>query len=516
MTVPVAASENAPAFARNLATHLSEAPAEMELVFYRDLVWNADRLRAAVAHLRAVFGSRGLAAPVAIVPRNHPWHIAALAAALIDGHTLVVLSPLEPVERSTADIRAFRPAVVVAESADAVPDLRAAAVAAGSTFVELPVPGQGSAPLLTPGQGEPQDPEPGVAIVMLTSGTTGPAKRVSVRYRDIEAALTGIDRHYLGKVVTARRTAPVICPLLPVTITGLWALITALAGGAPIVLMDRFDPVPWSALVRRHRPRTLNLPPAALRMILDAQIPAGDLASVAAVWAGAAPLDPALADRFEATYGFPVLQSYGATEFTGGLAGWSLGDWKIWGATKRRSVGRLHPGVAGRTLDPETGAELTPGETGRLSFRTPHSVGAGPEDWINTNDLGRIDSDGFLFVEGRVDDVLNRGGFKVSAGKLKSVLEEHPAVREAAVVGMPDDRLGETPGALVVLRDGTDVSDDELEFWVRDRLPPYYAPTVLRRCEAIPRNGAMKIVRPAVLALLTTPKSTPRPTEPRP
>jgi acyl-coenzyme A synthetase/AMP-(fatty) acid ligase len=289
-----------------------------------------------------------------------------------------------------------------------------------------------------------------------------------------------------------------------VTITGLWGLITALSGGAPIVLLDRFEPMSWAEQVRRHRPRTLNLPPAALRMILDAGVPPADLASVSAVWSGAAPLDPALADRFEATYGVPVLQSYGATEFAGGLAGWNLSDWKTWGQAKRPSVGRLHPGVEARVLDPVTREVLSAGETGLLCFRTPHSVGAGPQDWVQTNDLGRIDADGFLFVDGRADDVINRGGFKVSAGTLKNVLEEHPGVREAAVVGLPDDRLGEVAGALVVTPGGADdPSDADLDAWVRAQLPPYYAPAVVRRVDAIPRNGAMKIVRPAVLALLT-------------
>jgi acyl-coenzyme A synthetase/AMP-(fatty) acid ligase len=147
---------------------------------------------------------------------------------------------------------------------------------------------------------------------------------------------------------------------------------------------------------------------------------------------------------------------------------------------------------------------LPPGETGLLCFRTPHSVGVGPDEWVRTNDLGRVDADGFLFVDGRADDVINRGGFKVSAGTLKNVLEEHPGVREAAVVGLPDERLGEVPGALVVTHGGADdPSDDDLNGWVRSKLPPYYAPTVIRRSAAIPRNGAMKIVRPAVLALLT-------------
>src|SRR5690349_17572078 len=178
MTVSAEASEAAPAFARSLAGHLRDAPGDLELVFHADVSWNADRMRAAVAHVREVLGD--VPAQVAIVLRNHPWHVASLAASLIGGHTLVVLSPLEPEARSAVDIRAFRPSVVVAESGDASSELRAAALEVGARFLELPVPGSGGTPTLTPaGTAGPQEPEPGVAIVMLTSGTTGPAKRVS-------------------------------------------------------------------------------------------------------------------------------------------------------------------------------------------------------------------------------------------------------------------------------------------------------------------------------------------------
>jgi acyl-coenzyme A synthetase/AMP-(fatty) acid ligase len=337
---------------------------------------------------------------------------------------------------------------------------------------------------------------------MLTSGTTGPAKRVPVRFADLTNAMDGAELHYVGRIIPGRRRQPSICPLPPVTISGLWALVTAMAGGAPLVLLDRFDPDPWSRLVASYQPRTAGLPPAALRMILEADIPAERLGSLTSIWCGAAPLDPALGAAFEAAYDIPVLQTYGATEFTGGLAGWSLADWKQWSAAKRGSVGRLHRGVAARVIDAETGVEQPIDTVGLLSFQTPHSVGVDANEWVNTNDLGRIDPDGFLFVDGRADDVINRGGFKVSAAKLKALLESHPDVVEAAIVPLPDGRLGNMPGALVVPRSGTAVTEVDLEQLIRDNLPPYYVPGVLRIADELPRNGAMKIIRPAVVELL--------------
>jgi acyl-coenzyme A synthetase/AMP-(fatty) acid ligase len=501
------ASERDSGVAAKILRRLAEAPAELVLVSYDGEDWPAARLRDAVARLRSAMPVAGRPLRVAAVMRNRPWHIAVLVAVMGNRDCLVLLSPLEPMARTVDDVRRLRPDVVVAEAGDLTAELLAAAADCGALTVALPGPG---------GEGDPESSGewqrglagdvvgPDVAVLMLTSGTTGPAKRVPVRFADLTNAIDGAERHYVGKVVTGRRHQPSICPLPPVTISGLWAIVTALAGGAPLVLLDRFEPDAWSRLVEHHLPRTAGLPPAALRMILEAQIPAERLRSLTSIWCGAAPLDPALGRAFEAAYDVPVLQTYGATEFTGGLAGWSLPDWKKWSALKPGSVGRLHHGVTGRVVDPDTGADQSTGSVGLLAFRTPHTVGAGADEWVQTNDLGRIDADGFLFVDGRADDVINRGGFKVSAAKLKALLESHPDVVEAAIVPLPDGRLGDLPGALVVPRSGTTVTEADLERLVRDNLPPYYVPGILRFATELPRNGAMKIIRPAVVELLTS------------
>src|SRR5690606_9569620 len=125
--------------------------------------------------------------------------------------------------------------------------------------------------------------------------------------------------------------------------------------------LERFQVEPWIDAVRRHRPATVSLVPTALRMVYDADLDPADLAGVRSVVSGTAPLDPALAEAFTERYGVPVLTSYAATEFGGGVAGWNLADHERYAREKRGSVGRAHPGCALRVVDEQTGAELPSG-----------------------------------------------------------------------------------------------------------------------------------------------------------
>ena len=155
-------------------------------------------------------------------------------------------------------------------------------------------------------------------------------------------------------------------------------------------------------------------------------------------------------------------------------------------------------------VDIETGAEVGQNEVGVLVIKAPHASGAEGQ-WLRTNDLARIDDDAFLWIEGRADDVIIRGGFKVPAGEVQKALETHPAVLEAAVVGIPDRRLGEVPAAAVVLRDGAaHPGEGELVAWAKERLAPYKAPITVRVVDDLPRNAVLKVIRPELKRLLST------------
>jgi acyl-coenzyme A synthetase/AMP-(fatty) acid ligase len=271
--------------------------------------------------------------------------------------------------------------------------------------------------------------------------------------------------------------------------------------GRSFCLLERFRVDDWVDAVRRHRPRTVSLVPAALRMVLDADLDPADLASVRSVISGTAPLDPTDADAFHARYGVPVLTSYGATEFGGGVAGWNLADHERFWAAKRGSVGRVHAGCELRAVDPATGAPLGPDEEGLLEVRA-RQLGDG-SGWTRTTDLARIDADGFVWILGRADQAIIRGGFKVRPDDVRAALERDPRVLGAAVVGRPDTRLGAVPVAAVELRPGVpDTSPDELVAGAAAHLARYELPTEVRVVEALPRTPSGKVDLAAVRDLL--------------
>ena len=210
--------------------------------------------------------------------------------------------------------------------------------------------------VITPGAAGPRihaNPErPETAVRMLTSGTTGPPKRVDLSYRMLERVLVGAKHYESNRDETAhlrRGVAIVNSPL--VHLGGLFRVLQCVTDGRSFCLLERFTVDAWSDAVRRHRPATASLVPAALRMVLEADLKAGDLSSIRSVVSGTAPLDPDDADAFTAKYGIPVLITYAATEFGGSVAGWNLDDHKRFWAAKRGSVGRAHDGCELRVVD---------------------------------------------------------------------------------------------------------------------------------------------------------------------
>src|SRR5262249_49860449 len=155
--------------------------------------------------------------------------------------------------------------------------------------------------------------------------------------------------------------------------------------------------------VKEHKPALAGLPPAAIRSVLDSDIPREDLASIRALNAGTSPVDPALVDAFFDRYGIPILIVYGATEFCGAVAGWTVGDFVERWQAKKGSVGRAFPGVRLQVVD-DAGGVVSPGESGRLQVASVQAGGSA-ERWVTTSDLAHIDEDGFLYIDGRADDV---------------------------------------------------------------------------------------------------------------
>jgi acyl-CoA synthetase (AMP-forming)/AMP-acid ligase II len=417
---------------------------------------------------------------VGILLRNKPTHVAALLGVLLGGGTVVVINPSRGDDRTRADIEALDLRFIVGERDDL-----ANLVPAGPTLVSIS--GLTDEPEVTTGGGGDSG-RAGVAVRMLTSGTTGPPKRIDLTYDMLARSVIGPEPDRSPAPTELRHGVAIVnAPL--VHIGGVFRVLQCVCEARPFALLDRFELDRWADAVRRHRPRAVSLVPAALRMVLHSDLTREDLASVRAVTSGTAPLSAEDADAFTAKFGIPVLTSYAATEFGGGVAGWTLTDYQKYWHVKRGSVGRPSLGAQLRVVD-DDGTPLGPGDDGLLEVK-PGQLGPSAA-WMRTTDMARIDEDGFLWILGRADQAIIRGGFKVMPDDVRAALEGHPAVRGAAVVGRPDDRLGETPVAMVELRNAVSTDSTALVEFLRVRLARYEIPADIVIVDQIPRTPSGK------------------------
>lgn len=469
-----------------------DAPA----LFFGDASFTWSFYSGAVADLQSLLAAHPGARRVGIVLRNRPGPLAALIATLATGREVVTLSPHLGDAGLAQDITDLEPDVVAAETDDwARAALLASAQAAGAIALATGA-GRALAAQPVPWVPSPSLRDPGdAAVLMMTSGTTGRPKRVELTYDRMTAAFRagGLDFDGTGTPALHPRTDLLWASLAH--ISGMYFAVTHVIEGRSVALMEQFEIGAWSELVRRHRPGYVRIPPAALRMVLRAGLPVETFDGVRAVGAGTAPLSPELADAFEERYGVPVLANYGATEFAGAVAGWTLKDKNQWGARKRGSVGRAYRGIELRVVDEETGDVLPAGQTGLLEARGGQLPGADGA-WLRTTDLAMLDDDMFLFIRGRADEAINRGGFKIPPSVIEEALLAHPAVGDACAVGLPDARLGQVPAAVVTLL--RPVTEEELMRYLADRLARYQRPVAIKVADELPRTPSLKISRALV------------------
>lgn len=421
-------------------------------------------------------------ARVGIMLRNSPAHVAALLGVLSGGGTVVVINPSRGDDRTRSDVAALALPMIVGLADDL------ATLAPATSATTVAIGDLDSGPEVTPGARSDDAGRPGVAVCMLTSGTTGPPKRVDLTYDMLARSVMGREYENASRPTAPRHGVAIVNSPL-VHVGGVFRVLLCLAEARPFVLLPKFDLRQWADAVREHKPAAVSLVPAALRMVLHSDLTREDLAGVRAVTSGTAPLSADDADAFTERFGIPVLTSYAATEFGGGVAGWTLADHERYWRDKRGSVGRANPGARLRVVD-DDGVPLEPGQQGLLEV-IPAQMGESSQ-WMQTTDLARIDEDGFLWILGRADQAIIRGGFKVMPDDVRAALESHPAVRGAAVVGLPDARLGETPVALVELREDAAAGPDELTEYLGERLARYEIPTQIRITDAIPRTPSGK------------------------
>ncbi len=482
---------------RRLASVLALDPAATAIEFEgRTYPWSyITRLRDALDQQFAASGL-GAGTRVAVALRNRPQHVAAVTALLATQRCIVTINPFSSGAKVAEDIGSTQAPVVLADEQEwAIPEIRSAVRSMGalglciSASLAQPIRTVEGSETVT-GAGLRRRSEE-VAVEMLTSGTTGAPKRVALSYRSFdESVADGLKPEALqGEPRLKSSPAIVYAPL--VHIGGMFGVALAFYEPRPIALLEKFDLPKWLALVRRYRPRFASLVPAAIRMILDSDVPTDDLKSLLAVRAGTAPLDVATQQDFEDRYGVPVLVTYGATEFAGAATRWTLDEYKKNRERKRGSVGRVRPGFELRVVDRETGSVLQAGEIGVLEVRAVQLSG---DQWTRTTDLAAIDEEGYLFIHGRADEAIIRGGFKILPEAVADVFRRHPGVQDVVVVALADPTLGQVPALAVEARPGTSrVTEDALRAFAREHLVAYQVPARYLVLDELPRSAAMKV-----------------------
>jgi acyl-CoA synthetase (AMP-forming)/AMP-acid ligase II len=283
---------------------------------------------------------------------------------------------------------------------------------------------------------------------------------------------------------------------------------TMVAGGT-VVVPPRFSASSFWPLVRRHNVSWYTAVPTIHAILLNTadENLGGPVPPLRFVRSCSSALAPATQEAFEARFRTPVLQAYGMTEASHQMATNPLPP----GMRKEDSVG-LPTGIEVAILD-EQGNELPRGATGEVSIRgrnvtrgylrNPEATAqAFTNGWFRTGDSGMIDVDGYIFLHGRIKELINRGGEKISPLEVDAVLLRHPAVREAVTVGVPHAIYGEEVEAVVALRPGQEASADEIIAFCKESLAPFKVPKAIRFVDQIPRGATGKIQRRRLLELL--------------
>lgn len=474
----------------------------------RDITWSqlengVDR----IIELLAGFDLKN-GAPIGVLGRATAETVTALLGVLRSGHCLVTLNPIQETERLAREIVGLKLPVVIADTATlAEAPVLKALKEVGSAAIGIPEGDVGKATLFRELDRSKETDfatvPSGTCILMQSSGTTGKPKRIPLKY---EAFLHAISGQLQTRTDTkaAVKTRPVIVALPLAHIGGIFHSVKAVLDGRPQILMSRFVAKDWADAVRDHRLGLGHLVPAAIKMIQDDNVPADHLKSLKAIICGTAPLRPDLQLAFEEKYGVPILVVYGATEFAGGVAGWSLDLHNEFMPQKVGSVGRARDGTELRVVDADSGQPLVSGEKGLLEVRSVQSS-TDNRTWVRTTDIAVIDEDDFLWIQGRADAAINRGGFKILPAEIESVLMGHPGVSEAVVVGMDDDRLGQVPVAAITAKQNVKPpTENELEAHARKHLTRYMVPVAFRIVAELPRTDSMKPNLPAIKNLFST------------
>jgi long-chain acyl-CoA synthetase len=511
----------APATLRDLFGSLRQRDPDAAFLVFEDEVFTIGEVLARIDGFATALVERYGIAPgdrVAIAMRNYPEWIVAFAATvsvgavavcmnawwvaeelhygLEDSGARLLVADAERIERAAGSLDVLGiTGVVVRSASDPFPGVDA--------FDEVVVADAGP-----PVQAPTTDDD---AMILYTSGTTGhPKGAVSTHRAVVHALMSYGARARVNAAMDPPRdphpwttTFILVVPLFHVT--GLVpVMLSCVASGCKLVMLYKWDAERALQLIERERvTHFVGVPTMSWDLLEASSFASTDTSSLLSVGGGGAPAPPELVDRVERGFrnGRPGI-GYGMTETNAYGPQNSADDY----LRKPRSTGRVLP-VMGVVARDDDGNDLPPGEVGEIWFSGPNLIRGywnRPEataetivdGWLRTGDIGRIDDEGFVFVEDRAKDMILRGGENVYGAEVEASIYTHPAVHEAAVFGVPHDRLGEEVAAAIMVRAGQTLTEQDLRHHLSTHLAPFKVPSVVVFTdEPLPRGATGKILK---------------------
>jgi acyl-CoA synthetase (AMP-forming)/AMP-acid ligase II len=344
-----------------------------------------------------------------------------------------------------------------------------------------------------------------VSMQLYTSGTTGLPKGVMLTNANLSTAI-GAAGETFG--VSQDTVSLVAMPLFHIGGSG-WALCAMSRGGRSILLRD-VDPALLLELIATERITEMFVVPAVLMLLLAAPaLATTDLSSLRLIFYGASPIAEEVLVKCMAAFGCGFCQVYGMTETTGAITALPFEDHDPDGPRRGllRSAGKPHEAVELRVVDPDTGTDADVGAVGEIRTRSPYNMAGywgkpaetaatiDADGWLRTGDAGYFDAEGYLYLHDRIKDMIVSGGENIYPAEVENVLLSHPAVVDAAVIGVPDGKWGETVKAIVVLAPGARLDQAAVIAHCRSNLAHYKCPTSVEASEVLPRNPSGKILK---------------------
>ena len=353
-----------------------------------------------------------------------------------------------------------------------------------------------------------EDPDP--TIVIYTSGTTAMPKGVVLTYLSMSVYVTNTMEP------ANPETHDVTLLSVPIYhVAGATAMLSSVWGGRTLVILPQFEPQAWLEAVRTHSVTHSFIVPTMLKRTMEQpEFEKYDLSSLKLIAYGAAPMPYEVVTKAVQVFNCGLMNAYGQTESTSTLTFLGPEDHHIPDASgeerekklqRLRSVGRAMEDVVVAILDPQ-GEMLPSGQEGEIVAQGARIMSGylGLQDeteeamrggWLHTGDVGWMDEDGYVYITGRTKDLIIRGGENIAPGEIEAVLEQHPAVDEAAVIGVPDAEWGEEVKAVLVAKGGGQPSSEELTAFVKQNLASYKAPKYYAFVPELPKNYLGKLLK---------------------